>query len=223
MSWGIRNEISFFSIWLLNQDALVSGNRMTTSDWNNRGLLFDIIRILEVGSFRLDEAGWASLIFLASPLWSQDDCFIQQLLIQVSKIGRMETGFSHLIGHNLVTWLPPSQLFGNTMEWPWMVQNNLSFSPRIEPAFMEHSAVWFLSRVLAVMVRNKGEVHPESQLRGSWLAPYLSPYLSLYNSLPIDMQLQLYLILHSPVNLGLFLDFVFCSDNVKLCPQTAFV
>ena len=30
---------------------------MTTSDWNNRGLLFDIIRILEVGSFRLDEAG----------------------------------------------------------------------------------------------------------------------------------------------------------------------
>lgn len=122
----------------------------------------------------------------------------------------------------VVTWLPLSQLFGNTMEWPWMVQNSLSFSPRIEPAFMEHSAVWFLSRVLAVMVRNKGEVHPESQLRGSWLAPCLSPYLSLYNSLPIDMQLQLYLILHSPVNLGLFLDLVFCSDNVELCPQTAF-
>lgn len=85
MSWGIRNEISvlffFFPSWLLNQDALVAGNRITTSDWNNRGLLFDIIRILEVGSFRLDEAGWAFLIFLASPLWSQNDCFIQQLLI----------------------------------------------------------------------------------------------------------------------------------------------
>lgn len=122
MSWSVRNEINvffFFSSWLLNQDALVAGNRMTTSDRINRGLLFDI-RILEVGSFRLDEAEWASVIFLVSPLWSRDDCFIQQLLIQVSKIGMMETGFSHLIGHSLVTWSPLSQLLAtqwNGPEW----------------------------------------------------------------------------------------------------------
>lgn len=111
--------VFFFPSWLLNQDALVAGNRMTTSDRINRGLLFDI-RILEVGSFRLDEAEWASVIFLVSPLWSQDDCFIQQLLIQVSKIGMMETGFSHLTGHSLVTWSPLSQLLAtpwNGHEW----------------------------------------------------------------------------------------------------------
>lgn len=51
----MKSMLFFFSSWLLNQDALVAGNRMTTSDRINRGLLFDI-RILEVGSFRLDEA-----------------------------------------------------------------------------------------------------------------------------------------------------------------------
>ena len=137
MSWGIRNEISvlffFFPSWLLNQDALVAGNRITTSDWNNRGLLFDIIRILEVGSFRLDEAGWSWMSlsdFPGFPVMIPRWLFYPtapHISVQNRKDGdRLLTFNRPQFGH-MITSQP---IVGNTMEWPWVVQNNPSFSPQ---------------------------------------------------------------------------------------------
>lgn len=56
MSEVSGTELIFFSRWLLNQDALVAGNRVTANGLNNRGLLSYIIRILEVGCLGLDES-----------------------------------------------------------------------------------------------------------------------------------------------------------------------
>ena len=123
----------FFPSWLLNQDALVAGNRITTSDWNNRGLLFDIIRILEVGSFRLDEAGWSWMSlsdFPGFPVMIPRWLFYPtapHISVQNRKDGdRLLTFNRPQFGH-MITSQP---VVGNTMEWPWVVQNNLSFSPQ---------------------------------------------------------------------------------------------